>query len=363
MTAIAGLWRLDGRPDAAERCARMLAALRMYGRDDVLAWSDGDVALGRALQRILPEDVFDRQPAPGPAGVALVADARIDNRDELARALDLPGEQLRRLSDAALIQCAFERWDTDAFDRLYGVYACALWDARHRRLILARDPMSMRPLYYHQAADFFAFATMPKGLHALPEVPYGADDEKVAEFLALIPDWGSGTFFKGVEKVEAGTFVTVDAQGLRVSRHWSPPRRTIELGSPDAYAEALREQLDGAVAASLRGVADVASQLSGGYDSAAVTATAARLLAPAAGRVHAFTAVPREGYPGASGPDRINDEGPLAAAVAALYPNIDHTLILSERRSPLANLDRNFLLYERPLLNLCNNVWSDAIND
>jgi asparagine synthase (glutamine-hydrolysing) len=363
MTAIAGLWRFDGRPDAAERCERMLAALRMYGRDDVLAWDGGEVAIGRALQRILPEDAFDRQPAPGPAGVALVADVRLDNRDELALALDIPGERLRRLSDAALIQCAYERWDTDAFDRLCGAYACALWDAPRRRLVLARDPLAMRPLCYHRAADFFAFATMPKGLHALPDVPYAADDEKVAEFLALIPDWGAGTFFRGVEKIEAGTFATVDAQGLRVSRHWSPPRHTIKLGSPDAYAESLRERLDAAVAASLRGVTDVAAQLSGGYDSTAVTATAARLLAPAGGRVHAFTAAPREGYPNDPETGRINDEGPLAAAVAALYPNIEHTLIRAGGRSPLANLDRNFLLYERPLLNLCNNVWGDAIKD
>ncbi|MDB5692557.1 MAG: asparagine synthase, partial [Alphaproteobacteria bacterium] len=97
-------------------------------------------------------------------------------------------------------------------------------------------------------------------------------------------------------------------------------------------------------------------------DSSAVAATAARLLAPD-GRVAAFTAVPRLGYDGRIARGRFADEGPHAAAVAAMYPNIDHVLIRSGQRSPFAALDRNFFLFERPMLNLCNAVWADAIMD
>jgi asparagine synthase (glutamine-hydrolysing) len=104
----------------------------------------------------------------------------------------------------------------------------------------------------------------------------------------------------------------------------------------------------------------VAAQLSGGLDSSAVAATAAKLLAPAGGRVTAFTSVPREGYRGGIA-NAVSDEGPLAAAVASLYPNMDHVLIRSGAASPLAGLDRYFYLYERPMLNLSNGVWIDAI--
>ena len=106
----------------------------------------------------------------------------------------------------------------------------------------------------------------------------------------------------------------------------------------------------------------VGTHLSAGYDSAAVTATAARLLAPAGGKVVAFTAVPREGYDGPAPKDRIGDEGPLAAATAAMYPNIDHVLIRSGHLSPLDQLDRSFFLFDRPMLNPCNWVWLAAIN-
>ena len=79
--------------------------------------------------------------------------------------------------------------------------------------------------------------------------------------------------------------------------------------------------------------------------------------------MHAFTAVRARGLRRHGQGSRLIDEGPLAAATAAMHPNIDHTLVRSAGRSPLAALDRNFLLFERPVLNICNQVWVDAIND
>ncbi|HEY1425789.1 MAG TPA: asparagine synthetase B [Caulobacteraceae bacterium] len=363
MTAIAGIWRLDGRPGAAADCERMLRPLSMYGPHATAAWSDGDIALGRCLYRILPEDDFDRQPLVGASGRVVVADARIDNREELARELGIAGAQLAETSGAELILRAYERWETDAFDRICGPFACVIWEPSRRRLLLAKDAIGMQPLYYHRADGLFAFASMAKGLHALPEIPYAPDEEKVAEFLMLTPDQGTETFFKGVEKVEAGTFVVVEPASLRISRHWSPGRATLRLGSAEEYAEALRERLDRAVANCVRGEREVATHLSAGLDSSAVAATAARLLAPAGGRVYAFTSAPREGYVDTARKPRLIDEGPLAAATARLYPNLEHVLVRTGARSPLDSLDRNFQLYERPILNLCNTVWFDAIND
>lgn len=136
--------------------------------------------------------------------------------------------------------------------------------------------------------------------------------------------------------------------------------QTLRLASADDYAEALRAHLDTAVATRLRGAEGrVATHLSGGLDSSAVTATAARLTP---GRVTAYTAVPRAGFVDADA-RVIVDEGPLAAAAAAMYANIDHVPVCTSGRSPLDALARNAFLYERPYLNLCNGVWVDAIND
>src|SRR6266849_5578072 len=134
MTAIAGLWRLDGRPNAADGCARMLASQELYGPHAVAQWSNGDVAFGRRLMRLLPEDSFDRQPLIGGGGrYVLVADVRLDNRDELAAALDIPAAAAQGICDAAILLTALERWDDACFSRLVGDYAFALWDGTRRR--------------------------------------------------------------------------------------------------------------------------------------------------------------------------------------------------------------------------------------
>src|SRR6478736_3066106 len=134
MTAVAGVWRFDGRPDAAEACARMLASLQLYGPHHGAQWSDNDVALGRRLMKVLPEDAFDQQPLIGTEGrYILVADVRLDNRDELTKALSIPVPQARTLSDSAILLAAIERWDESCFERLVGDYAFAAWDSMRRR--------------------------------------------------------------------------------------------------------------------------------------------------------------------------------------------------------------------------------------
>jgi asparagine synthase (glutamine-hydrolysing) len=136
------------------------------------------------------------------------------------------------------------------------------------------------------------------------------------------------------------------------------------LSSSDQYVEGLRHHLDQAVRTRLRGAnGTVAAHLSSGYDSSSVAATAARLLASSGGKVVAFTAVPRERYDLPVIEDRIGDEGPLAALTAAMHPNIEHVMIRSGHRSPMDALDRSFFLFERPVLNICNNVWMSSIND
>ena len=172
---------------------------------------------------------------------------------------------------------------------------------------------------------------------------------EIAEFLMLMPETGPKSFFLGIDRVEPGHVVTITANGISARRHWEPSRRRIELPRPEDYSEALRELLDKAVSCRLRGTGDVGALLSGGFDSGAVVATAARLLAPSGRRVIAFTGVPREGYEGPAPANRFINEAPNAAATASLYPNIEHVVVHNEGRSPLADLDRMFFLLDRPM--------------
>ena len=360
MTAIAGVWHTDGRPSASHDLTQMLAAQRMYGPDAGDAWSAENIGLGRRLSRVLPEDAFDEQPLRCAIGrYRLVADLRLDNRSELASLLGIQDESNK--SDAAILLAAWERWADACLDRLVGDYAFAVWDASGARLLLVRDPLGCRPLHYFRDSNFFAFASMPKGLHALPEVPYEADEEFFAEGLLYYLEDGTRSFFRDIHKVPAGHLVIVDRDGLTVRRHWHPARQLLKLSRATDYDEALREKLEVAVRCRLRGTHAVATHLSGGLDSSAVTATAARL-APGE-RVFAFTSVPRVGFSGSDPQNRFTDEGSHAAAVAALYPNIEHVRLPTPAVSAIDGLDRAFDLYETPLVNLCNQTWIDAIND
>ena len=364
MTALAGFLALDGR-DPLEPCRRMVEAQAPYGRDPA-DWSDGTAALGRQLFATLPEDRFDRGPAIGAgSGLALVADIRVDNRAELEAALGLPRPAAAETSDAALLLRAFERWDAEeVLQRVVGDFAFALWDGRRRRLLLGRDHGGQRPMHFHRGRGFFAFSSMAKGLHALPQVPYGLDREAARDWIAGLPAEGTQSFFEGVERVGPGSLVTVADAGVEVRRWWEPNLEPLRLGSADAYQAGMRQALDRATEARLRGAGDaVGAHLSSGLDSSAVAATAAMLLRPRGGRVVAFTAVPREGYDGPFVARTIGDEGPLAAATAVMHANIEHVLVRTAGRSPLASLDRYFELYERPMLNLCNGVWINAIDE
>lgn len=364
MTALAGFLALDGR-DPLEPCHRMVKAQAPYGRA-AADWSDGTIALGRQLFATLPEDRFDRGPAVGAgSGLALVADIRIDNRAEIEAALGLERAAAAETSDATLLLRAFERWDEDeVLRRVVGDFAFALWDARRRRLLLGRDHGGQRPIHFHRGRGFFAFSSMAKGLHALPQIPYALDVDVARDWIAGLPAEGTRSFFEGVERVEPGSLVAVGDAKVEIRRWWQPNLEPLRMGSAEAYQAGMREALDCATQARLRGAGEaVGAHLSSGLDSSAVASTAAMLLRPSGGRVVAFTAVPREGYDGPFVANTIGDEGVLAAATAAMHANIEHVLVRSAGRSPLEALDRYFQLYERPMLNLCNGVWIAAIDE
>lgn len=364
MTALAAYWALkDNEASPRQAAERILRGQQIYAPEAAAVAQHGNVAIGRRLFATVPEDVHDRGPITGGGGRwALVADVRLDAREELCGQLAIRASEAKRLCDSAIVMRAIERWHEDAIERLIGDFALILWDAAEARLILARDFLGHRPLHYHQSPMFVAVASMPKGLHALPDVPREPNERAVAEFLALLPESGSTSFFRHVDRVAPGEIVCISPDRLQRRNYWNFEYKPLKVRD-DEYVEATCEVFNRAVAARLRGAEhEVGTHLSGGLDSSAVSATAARIMAPN-GRVVAFTAAPAEGFHGRRSLDRFNDESDHAAAVAALYPNMEHVVIRGDAKSPLDALDRNFFLFDRPLLNLCNAVWTDDILD
>ncbi|WP_186456879.1 asparagine synthase-related protein [Sphingomonas suaedae] len=358
MTALAAAAFVCG-PDAPVKLCERLLALQPVAREvPAFLWDRGAVALGRRLAATLPEDAFDRGIARGRGGaLAMAADIRLDNRDDLAAALGCV-DTLGRLSDAALAMSAIERWGVAAIEGFLGDFAIVLWDGSHDRLILARDALGARPLHYRRTGGCVTVASTAQALASAAGAR--ADGIATVHFLSGMAVPHGASFFAGIERVEPGEIVTIGAHSLDRSSYWNPDLSPSRFASGGDAAEALAALFGESVRARLRRTAaDVATHLSAGLDSGAVTATAARRIGD--GSVHAFTAAPPEGMHGAD--DGVDDEGPDAAKLAAMHPRIVHHRIASPRRSPVDMLGPGFVLYGRPLTNLANQTWLAEIND
>ena len=358
MSALAGFWNWAGTDRPDQRCRAILAAQLPCAPDGQDVRSTDSIALGRGLYKLLPEDDHDRQPlCSGDGSLVMVADVRLDNRADLLGRLGSTASDARGLSDADVLLAAYERWGEGSLDLLNGDFAFAIWDRRRGKLILARDPLGLRPLHYHHASRFFAFSSRPAGLHALAGVSRRADMATLADFVGLVPIEGSAGFYQSVDRVEAGHVVTVTPSGVAARRYWTPQPTRLGWKSFDEYTEAFRAELDRSVRVRLRTRGDrVATHLSGGWDSSAVTATVARLRGPGES-VLAYTSVPRPGSRSGAAERSFGNEGALAAATAALYPQVEHVRIAGAAKSPFDDLDRYVAAFERPVYNLSNHVW------
>lgn len=374
MSAIAGIWLSDFGPSTAGPnegaeglCRRMLEALSVYGPDDRAQWSAPSFAMGRSLLRLLPEDRFDRQPLSDDGRITLVADLRLDNRQDLAHELGLRLQS--ELADSFILFEAWRQWGEQSLDHLEGAFSFAVFDERQQELFLARDHGGERPLYYSSSQRGgsntfrFAFSSVPKGLHSLPYIASRIDEGYAAGYLAGLTAPPSGTIFERVSRLPAGCAMRVRPDDVQVWRYWHTDRLPqLRFRREEDYVDLLRERFDRAVKVRLRTTGGIGAELSGGLDSSSVAATAARLLGADGRELYAYTAVPRSGFSSArDSSGRFDNEGPAAAEVAAMYPNMRHSLVDSASGNLLDALELNNELYDHPCYTPSNEVWANAI--
>jgi asparagine synthase (glutamine-hydrolysing) len=361
VSAIFGLADVSGDGLPGRALADMRAALAAHGGDGGGTWAGGGAGMGQQCRHVTPEDIAERQPLVSPDGRrVLVSDGRIDNRPELSSALGLSWES-PQVPDSAFILAAYERWGTDCARHLIGSFSFAIWDEQRSRLLLARSPFGAKPVFFHQGPGFIAFATMPKALFALPGVPRRLSQQGIADFLILVPPEPGTSLFHRVQSLEPGHAATVDRRGCQVRAFWEPELgHELKLGSDEEYVAAFTDLFDRVVADQLRSTGQVGVLMSGGLDSTSVAATAAPLLAKRGARLAAFTSVPRAGFREPGAPEWLLDEAPLAGAVAAMYENIDLSLIRPQGLF-LDGLDRYFDAAEMPYEGTASRVWYEEI--
>jgi asparagine synthase (glutamine-hydrolysing) len=286
----------------------------------------------------------------------IVADARIDNRDELARLLGIGGSQRAPVDDADLLLRGWSRFGLSLPQHLVGDFAFAVIDHRLRQLTLVRDLLGQRPLFFTKLRHGWAFASMPTGLFALPDHTPRINRERVAQLLAGSWSPASTTYFHQISRLPPGHVAVFKDGEVEQRSYWSPPVDELVL-SDDEYVERYRFELDRAVRSSLQPrTGSVAAQLSSGWDSSAVAATAARIEGPG---LLALTAAPRKGFAGPVLRGRVADESPLAALTAELH-SMRHQIIRAHG-GVLLRLRSQAELYQEPDRAVVNMEWWTGI--
>jgi asparagine synthase (glutamine-hydrolysing) len=299
MSGLVGVWNLDDTALEQSVLARMSATLAHRGRDGEGRRVVGSVGFACQHTWVTPEEVGERQPLVAPDGVMLVFDGRLDNRDELRRQLRLGAEA----SDATYVLAAHARWGGEVARHLNGDFAFALHDPVRAQLLLVRDPIGVRPLYYHAGRGIVAFASEIRALLAHPAIPTRPDEEGLIDYLlpgVRAADRPGPTCFAGIALLPpAHSLLSSSHGGLRVTRYWDfDPRKQIRLRSIGEYAEALRERFATAVRRRIRSAYPVVVSTSGGLDSSSIFCQAEALRASggaACPAVHAVAYVGPEG--------------------------------------------------------------------
>lgn len=362
MSAIAGLLAFGGRVVVRRDLERTANALSQYGPDRSQIVTTDTVGFVHTLMRMAPEDVFDSQPWQGETGSLITADIRLDNRDDLLARIGIRQTNALTWPDSRILLSAWEALGDDVWPMLRGAFAAAIWDRRHRKLTLARDHLGIKNLMWHQSARFFAFATMPKGLFAIDGVPRELSEEKFSDFLVLNHADHASTIYKNVWRLPPAHIMSVTADGLRSQRsYWSTDDiKAIRFGCDQDYADGLRDCLDRSVRRQMRSASAIGVLLSGGLDSSAVSALAARALNESGERLAAFTGVPRRGFDGLVPPGHYADETHYVQTIQEKVPNIDVNFVHNDACDDFGELGRFFDALEGPVRNPMNLGWSLA---
>ena len=305
MCGIAGVQTTTGAPPDPETLDRMRLALAHRGPDGHATHVAGDTGLVH-LRLAIVDVAGGDQPLFGPGGVALVANGEIYN--DLAIRAAMPDAAFATHSDCEPPAFLYAAEGVGFADRLRGMYAIALHDAAAGRLVLARDPFGIKPIYYVETEALFAFASEPAALLAVGLAAASTVPARARELLQLKFTTGAETVFPGVRRVLPGETLVVERGRVTARRH----RPAIPTGVPRAArtVEALDAVLLDSVAAHLRADVPYGLFLSGGIDSAAVLALMRRA---GAGRVRALTA----GWDGAADVDETAEAGRLAKLAGA----------------------------------------------
>jgi len=256
----------------------MADALRHRGPDSEGFYVDAFFALGVRRLSVIDLETGDQPISNETSTVWGALNGEIYNFQELRDDLQRLGHRFRTRSDTEVVVHAYEEWGEDCVRHLDGMFALAVWDGEQHTLLLARDRMGEKPLYYHAGPDAFVFGSELRALLEHPAVPRELSFESLTRYLSFEYVPAPHSIFTGIEKLPPGHLLTVSPTGKpRVVSYWDlsfVPDASLDT---DEWAQALTQQLERSVRRQLNSDVPLGLFLSGGIDSSAITAIAAQV--------------------------------------------------------------------------------------
>ncbi|MER7983708.1 asparagine synthase (glutamine-hydrolyzing) [Streptomyces sp. NPDC095817] len=331
MCGIVG-WVQYGRPILEhDRSALndMTSTMACRGPDDSGIWVSKHAALGHRRLAIL-DPAGGRQPMTldTPKGtLALTFSGEVYNFRELRSQLRNLGHRFNTTSDTEVVLHAYAQWGAHMADRLDGMFAFAVWDESEQSLVMIRDRLGVKPLFYYPTSDGVLFGSEPKALLAHPSVTSVVDSDGLREIFAFThaPDW---TLWKGMSQVPPGTVVTVGHTGTRQREYWRLEPTAHDHNRHETTAR-VRDLLSEAVGRQLVSDVPLGVLLSGGLDSSAITGLATKTLTNHGERLRTFS-VGFAGQDEQFQPDdlRASSDGPFIRDVVQQLQPDHHDIVL-----------------------------------
>lgn len=321
MCGIYGILALTGAQRHERAVLRSMGdAIVHRGPDDDGAYADAQLLLG--MRRLSIIDVAGgHQPISNEDGsVVVVCNGEIYNYRELRGRLEKSGHRFATHSDTEVIAHLYEERGPGFLDELDGMFGLAVWDRARQRLIVARDPLGIKPIYYRLTERELAFASEAKALFRIPGITAELDQSTLAQYLAFGYVSPPGSMFRDVRKLPPGTALIVEQGRCTTQRFWELPPQVDSSRSADQWAEALRAEMERAVRDQMVSDVPIGAFLSGGLDSSAVVAFMSR---HSARPVKTYSI----GFRGSSGAALYN-ELPYARQVAEAFGTDHHEILV-----------------------------------
>lgn len=277
MCGIYGMVALREGADCDPSLLDAMAQVTVHrGPDDVGRHSDRGLAMGMRRLSIIDLSTGHQPIANADETIWTVCNGEIYNFREIRRALEASGVRFRTGSDTEVLVHLYQRHGLSFVERLLGMFGFAIWDAPRRRLVLGRDRLGIKPLYYLEHDGRLIFASEIKSLLTVPGVERAINPDALQDYLAFGYSGITQTLFKSIRKLPPGSLLICESGGFRIERYWQAPADADLSLNEAEWTERLRTAIEAAVASEMVSDVPLGGFLSGGIDSSAIVAFMAR---------------------------------------------------------------------------------------